>query len=501
MAQLSIALTLPGEAALGTFEAGAVSALLVAVQKINQDDQAVVDVDIMTGASSGSLTAVVAAAALLTGTDPVEPLRRAWVSEPSLDTLRGGAAVEAPLSLDHARTVGHTVLAHMFPSAEGSDERGARAQSSGVTLEFALTCLRGLTYKLHRRDQPAVTATSYIDWGGGQFGPEDLTGLTQKWSAALDAAIASAALPMAFPPVLLDRSRDDYKQDGVTNLPEAQEGDPEAEISLWYADGGLVDREPLGRCISLARGRKDGAKGLVLLIRPCPEDSPSSTDMEWTGGASPPRWRSALGRALRVLVTHSIYEDLRKVESTNDRIAWTEELNTTLAGIVQDNPTNRRRLSAVVRHIRADRVARGDSVGQPLPKTVGDLLKEALQATTRLESKVPVNVEVVAPQSRSDVSGAAVGFAAERLRATDFLVGYEAMLRWMSEGLERYGVPTDLAEPANLAARARATEIPGWIGEYPLRRPPSLRLSAQLLRLGARTARAGLTNPRARGRI
>ena len=108
-------------------------------------------------------------------------------------------------------------------------------------------------------------------------------------------------------------------------------------------------------------------------------------------------------------------------------------------------------------------------------------------------------VDVVAARDDSELSGAAVGFVSERLRATDFLVGYQAMLRWMETGLGKHGVPHELADEANQVARDRGATIPGWIGEIPLGRPP-VRVSAELLRVGVRAARAGLSNPRARSR-
>ena len=49
--QLRIALTLPAEASLGAFEAGAVAALLIGLQKINSRSPDRVRVDAITGAS------------------------------------------------------------------------------------------------------------------------------------------------------------------------------------------------------------------------------------------------------------------------------------------------------------------------------------------------------------------------------------------------------------------------------------------------------------------
>ena len=120
--QLRIALSLPGEASLGSFQAGAVCALLVALQRINEDDGDAARIDVVTGASSGSLTAVLAARALLGGQDPVGSLRRAWVTEPSLDALRGRDG-RAPLTLDRARQVAREELARPRGPGRGAAHR------------------------------------------------------------------------------------------------------------------------------------------------------------------------------------------------------------------------------------------------------------------------------------------------------------------------------------------------------------------------------------------
>jgi predicted acylesterase/phospholipase RssA len=505
------------------------SALLIAVQAINAKQSAAVNVDVMAGASSGALTAVIAAAALLTGCDPVDPLRRAWVSEPTLDSLRG-VDVRTPLSLEKARAVGHTVLSAMLGSGQGvtdkmREQRGLRAQGSSVQLEFALTCLRGFTYEIRQQDERQhderehdermTTATSHLDWVQETLTAADVASVTRKWSFLLDAAIASASLPVMFPPTLLSRSRETYMQRSheITNLPEVErEGMvvPVDPLSLWYIDGGFVNREPLGRCIRAARDRDAQPDAncpddrLVLAIRPCPDKAPAAKDPAWTGEAGPPRWRSTLGHALRALVTHSICEDLRGVESTNGQLAAEAELRNALHNVLADPKASALTRPALVTAARGIRLARAgrarDEKDEQLDREVNGLsndglIKEVLDAATGLSNKRQIAIEVVGPSSGADVSGAAVGFVSERLRATDFLAGYQSMLCWMQDGLKRHGVAE--AEIGIGAARARAATIPGWIGAFPIGRRPPPRLSAKLLRLGARTARAGLTNPRA----
>jgi predicted acylesterase/phospholipase RssA len=466
VADLNIAVTLPGEGALGTFEAGAMSALIVAAQAGDA-----LDVDILTGASSGALTSVIAAAALLTGRDPIEPLRRAWVTEPSLDSLRD-AQVRAPLSLQRARSVGHSALAGMLLDGGGGDG-GRKPRMSKVTVECALTCLRGYTYTLPAdRD---VTATSYLDWARFEFWASDRGGVTKKWSTALDSAIASASVPLAFPPSLLKRPAGHH--DGASNLPAENDGN-----CLWYADGGLVNREPLRRCVRLARESKAKGARRVLAVRPSPQDAPGPDDLAWTGAGDPPRYRESLERALRILVTHNVYEDLRMVKTTNDRITRTRKLAETLAEVIPDTDKVRQTLGADSTHPKAN---------------LADVLEQLLQAATGLDGKAKVIVDVVAPRHASHVARGAAGLTAERIRATDFLLGYQAMLEWLKGQVDpKKADEAERLKTAIDAVRGRAATIPGWLPDVPTGRRP-LRVSAKLARLGARTIRAGLTNPRA----
>jgi predicted acylesterase/phospholipase RssA len=382
VAQLDIGLTLPGEGSLGAFEAGAVAALLVGLQAITKKDADALSLDAITGASSGALTAVLAAGALLTGEDPIMPLRRAWVSEPSLGSLWGRSSA-APLSLERAREVGQALLTDMLRSASDGAGGPERPRQSGVTLEFAMACLRGFSYEFPLRNPPTKNrerrvATSYLDWSQHRLGPGDAKGLTRAkappggWLEALNAAIASASDPLVFPPTLLHRSQQDFKnyeKNGVSNLPlEIECEDPLACEELWYSDGGLVDREPVGRCLRLVN-RLDQAEEkkkrtrIVVVIRPRADLVPQPDDAAWTGAGDSPRWRTTLARAYRIMTTHSLYEDLRRAEKTNNRIAWADQLVECLGDAMRTDPEVKKALEELAGRIQSDR----NAWNQPLP--------------------------------------------------------------------------------------------------------------------------------------
>jgi Patatin-like phospholipase len=475
---LRIAMTLPGEASLGAFQAGAMSALVIALQRRNTDSPGALQLDAMTATSSGSLTAVLGAYALLTGQDPVAPLRRAWVIEPTVDALRGRDQ-RAPLTLDRAREVATELI---LTGAPPDPSDGAQAEP--IRVNFALTSLRGFTYRirgLQKSNGDGTPATTHLDWAEHELTP------AADWRDVVDSAIASASHPAAFPPILLDRGplKERYEENGVEDFPECP--------VIWYADGGLLDREPLGRCLKLVHGDDPKKRRrVVLLLRPEPDIGLLENDPAWTEADDEPSWTTTLGRALRIVVTHSLYEDLRRVQRVNTRIQWNEDVAAELDSLIANKAKAMDVLGALRDRIRSEKDA--TSTGGPRDRdepadNLPDLLVQVLAEASGLAGKRPIDVHVVSAAAAADVAGGSLlnfgGFLSERLRANDFLVGYLAMVTWMRG--------CDAFEGAALEeAEARAATIPGWIGGVAGRRTLSWRDRAHVLRIAGRAARIGL---------
>src|SRR5260370_38127106 len=107
MSQLRISLTLSGAVSLGAYEGGALAALLYAVREIAAGDDPPLRIDVMSGASAGSITALLAARALPQGHDPRAVLSRAWGQAGPLGGLLGHGT-QAPLALRHLQARGTT---------------------------------------------------------------------------------------------------------------------------------------------------------------------------------------------------------------------------------------------------------------------------------------------------------------------------------------------------------------------------------------------------------
>ncbi len=500
-ATLRLALSLPGGVAPGTFEAGAVCGLLAWMQEVNAHTDDAVVVDVITGASAGALTGLLAARVLLAGDDPVAVFRQAWVMAPSLPALRA-VGPWAPLSLRRARQVAHGLL--FSPSEPGQRWK----QTSPVTLEIALGCLRGFSQQIPATDDVLdagrpLLATSYLDWSS--FDLRDIPARSgtdgAEWTEAIDSVVASASHPLAFPARSLNREplREEYLASDVVNLPAGEDG-----LRLWYTDGGLLDNEPLGRCISRVVER-DGARTssrLVMLVRSSVRWPPLADNPAWSGTVRP-RWTQTLARVLDLVATHATGRDLLKVELINARLRWTSEVATKLAGLVHSDARDEleRLLTTVEAERRPfDRVAgRTPITTDPSSLSLEELITEVLSAASGLTAKRPVDVAVVsadASYTGPEALRSLVGFLERRQRENHFAAGYWSMLNWIDRAPElTKQLATNVRATGVAAARNRVPEpSPRQLARDDAR-GLSARTRAELLRLVIRTgfiARADL---------
>ncbi len=455
---LRLSVTLPGSAALGAYQAGAVGALSVAIEALRRAGREV-RVDAVGGSSAGSLVALFLAHGLLTGARTDDLVRRAWVDEVSVDLLRS-RGWRAPLDFVELRGR----IGEFLDEVEQADDDLGR-QDTPLALHVGLTNLLGLTYDVTTADsdEPGLT---YDDWG--DFLLEPGGGAAQlvepEGRSPLDFALASASHPAAFAPRLLDRSheRETYERNGITNFPEAG--------GLWYSDGGLVETEPIGRVLAAARRHTGPADGVRLHIVVDPRSSGPSGSEQWADPDRRPSWLAGMSRALAVLPSQVLHEDLRRVARNNERLHRIDELVDELEGSAGGNP---------------------------------DELRRTLEELAGVAGMERIDVEVVSPLTLSrerdqagvpellagEFIGAFGGFLSRRLRESDFELGWETMATWIPDGLGRHGVDDD--EMGVIADAIDERRGRPWrevnAGRYGIGElEPGARLS--LARLGARLA-------------
>ena len=451
---LRISISLPGSASLGAYQAGAVSALAVVIEELRSSGREV-RVDAIGGVSAGSIVALFLAHSLLTGSDAPEMLRRAWVDDVSADLLRSRHA-QAPL--DFAVLEGR-LREVLGSSPEPSEDVRRRRQPSPIGLNIGLTNLLGLTYEVRTGGEP-IRAMSFVDWGEFHLqpdhGPDQLVQPERR--SPVDFALASAAHPLAFAPRRLDRAsdRDGYEGRGISNLPSSG--------SLWYSDGGLVESEPVGRALATAHAVAGEAEGVRLHLVIDPRSSGPSGSKRWGKDDVSPSWVAGIRRAMSVLPSQALHEDMRDVAAHNHRLEQVDAVVRALEGNLSDSDGS-------VRKSLTDIAVEDGEVPPDAP--LESVLRRALEAVAGVTGMERVRIDSISPLKLArdldadvpgllagDVVGAFGGFLSRRMRESDFALGWDSTLKWTEDGFNDLDIDGETADRVRRAVVARRG--PSW---------------------------------------
>jgi hypothetical protein len=254
-----LAITISGAVSLGSYEAGVMYEIIRTIQHHNeheQDENKKIEIDVLTGASAGGMTAAIAAQKLLFEASSLqEPynnsLYRAWVKDVSFDSL---------FNLQHDEDPTHSILSsnaiedisnkHLINRYETQvkpliDKHPAAADS--VYLGLALTNLNGVDYVRDIKPRGEFCYTRYSDALEKQF--SELNDIKSDWDIIRNAAISCGAFPFAFRVKELARHYSEYKNDRSHSpfLPLIPNGSfPSPDRIFTYTDGGTFHNEPLG---------------------------------------------------------------------------------------------------------------------------------------------------------------------------------------------------------------------------------------------------------------
>ncbi|MGE5673432.1 MAG: patatin-like phospholipase family protein [Mycobacterium leprae] len=314
---LHIALVLSGAVALGSFEAGVLYELLMAIKS-----GAPLTIDIVVGSSAGALVGAMTTKCLTTGA-PFENVMPQW-TEFTLQELtsiyetreqaeqRGEQLDRGVLSSESIRQLLREYLVkepveRNFQPVHPADR---------VSLTMAITNLDGLPLT-----DEAQQAHRFAEAVTFRFMPPEPDRLNQSpyppaiWERVADVCRASSAFPGAFDPVSLkwiDRIRapglveECWENDALHQ--RLDELDPTLQPKMRYADGGILDDHPMERAIKelpFVMGGDEIAdrERLVYDPRRCVlfvEPVPPVTSMEALRAGTPQTWLAALGRAARL---------------------------------------------------------------------------------------------------------------------------------------------------------------------------------------------------------
>lgn len=251
-----LAITIKGGVSLGAYEAGALHQTLDLIANNNKKGSTKWYVDVITGASAGSMTAASTAVALIAGDDvnPPNPFHSAWVQAVSVSALMPAGSAHVKENLFDAANLDRIAAQNVKLPFTAPHPHLAFNPAAPLKLAFTLSRLETdpttvptlagkLTYKEYadkaRFDlaikHAAVSVTAYgvaaqADTPAGS----EVRDLNAAWRALVQAAIASGSFPIAFQPRCLRR----WKNGGW--------------VDFFFVDGGLYDNDPVGEAINLA---------------------------------------------------------------------------------------------------------------------------------------------------------------------------------------------------------------------------------------------------------
>ena len=232
-------------------------------------------------------------------------------------------------------------------------------------------------------------------------------------------------------------------------------------------DGGLLDNEPLGRCVDVV-AELDGGQApsrLVMLVRSGARWPPLANSRAWSGRGRP-RWIQTLARVLDIIATQAVGRDLLQVEEVNARLVWTKEVAARIAErIAEDEQTQAPYFQRLLSDIDEGRSAFARIRRRPVTRadsgdgSVAALVEAILKSAAGLTGKQPVEVAVITPDdgfAGPQPLNSLVAFIERRQREDNFAAGYWTMLRWIesAQTLEARVAP-DLISRAAACGRAK----------------------------------------------
>ncbi len=275
-----LAIVISGAVSLGSYEAGVMYEVIEAIARHNENlkdeerNEKKIEIDVITGASAGGMTACMLAQHLLCHDqslrDPYEnPLYKAWVKEVDIRRLLDVKVENHKYSLLQSGVVEKIGKRHLQDNPQLTQNRHPAAASE-IQIGIAMSNLNGYGYNISKEDQAenqsqaqGTTSFGYTRYKD-QFvcvarrSKSDEVTLKEKtlleegerdfweefreanWRELRDAGLSSGAFPFAFRARRIKRDGGKQSINGKRNKFSQRNGD------YWYTDGGVFENEPIG---------------------------------------------------------------------------------------------------------------------------------------------------------------------------------------------------------------------------------------------------------------
>ncbi|NND73171.1 MAG: DUF3376 domain-containing protein [Rhodothermales bacterium] len=393
-----IALILAGGVSLGAYQAGVITEILHALDVINRrrndsGDSPIV-LDVITGASAGSMTAALIARIMLCDFEARRGhLRDAWVEDIDILRLLVNIPGNALLSKDVIWEIANRYI--LRDEDLPRDNRASFAPEK-LRLSFTLSNMHGIDYaipNLSRDDGTSFASTFFSDVGRFEVSDANLDD-SLYWKTIVEAAMASGNFPIVFQPQPVTRFAADYK--GSVQEEEGFFGDSGRALS--FLDGGMFNNEPLREAVHLASSVDGGPidpTRLFILVDPNVNQSRHAAEV-----LPDDPLEKIVGRMADMVRGESTARDWLRTTQINVELSWRDQLLQEIAEIftlesIQDSNAIAEKLKTVAENIHERRRSVFASSAQIA------LVDEIEMLRTRYETVYPDLTQPVSESNRS----------------------------------------------------------------------------------------------------
>lgn len=322
-----LAITIAGAVSLGAYEAGVLYEVLDALAQHNLTTASAADqieIDVITGASAGGMTAAIISRKGLFCADEFRgpydnPLYNTWVTGIDLKDLqqvvddgsaKGESALHSLFSSNLIEEIARQAL--LLPPLAGPKKHAALAKA--VKLGLALSNLNGVNYGYQMRPDGAFIYTRFVDQMTRSITLDDQSN-DQLWDEIRNAAVACGAFPLAFRTKEVKRARSEY-------LPSPNLQDWTTDPATFtYTDGAVFQNQPLGMAKDLVDEidptHTNSDKRYYLFVSPSGLVGSQDLDFDEQEGD----YFHFLQRLLRAVISQSEFHDWITAEQVNAQIA------------------------------------------------------------------------------------------------------------------------------------------------------------------------------------
>jgi len=329
-----LAVTIAGAVSLGSYEAGVLFEFLDAIRQHNADPAVSptdrVEIDVLTGASAGGMTAIILAQKLLFSGDDFEgpydnPLYNTWVKRISLEGLQQTSddelALHSLFSSNLIEAISEEALMARYAGPLPPPKRHG-AVGNRIRVGVAMTNLNGIGYGY---DLCPSGRFVYLNYGDQRTRLVDAAipacDTATFWEPLREAAVACGAFPIAFRAQDVLRSAkgepDDYSASNL--MPWDQDPAP-----FTYSDGGVLQNQPLGiakNLVDMIDQHLNQEERFYLFVSPHAKD-PAANDAFHEANAD---YLRLIRRLLDVVMGQSGFQDWITAQGVNKRVALLDE--------------------------------------------------------------------------------------------------------------------------------------------------------------------------------